>query len=114
MPSKKISNPINLIDLIGKIKEPAEIEYSNFTQFVITNNELFMDFYFVSPNPGGAGATVKPVRRIILPLNLAKGSVEALANAIADYEADRNITLPNSRGHDPDDKMHVWKTESEE
>lgn len=112
-PKKSALAPIDITDLIAKTKEMPEGIYANFAQFLISNHEVFLDFYHVSPKPGGAGLNVQSAQRIIIPLSLAKGTVEALANVIADFEADHGIELINSREPAESDRIHIWSKASE-
>lgn len=101
---------VTINDLISKIKAddmPDEV-YSNFVQFLISGNEVYIDFYQVSPVPGAKTLAVKMMQRVILPINMAKGTVTALANAIAAHEQNGGEILPNTRPTDPDDKIVIW------
>jgi hypothetical protein len=106
--SPKNVREINLAGLIAKVKELGPSTYSNHMQCLITSHEIFLDFYSVTPNPNADNVEVKHVQRIILPLDLGKGTATALANVIAIYEEDHHITLPSSRSPQEDDKITIW------
>lgn len=90
--------------------------YSNHAQVTLTNNEFTIDYYYVSPkvNPVDrkaskeAEASIHHIQRIIAPVSLAKGLANAIANVVAAYEADHNISLPNARSKQPEDKISIW------
>ncbi|MDP2965234.1 MAG: hypothetical protein Q8N39_04240 [Pelolinea sp.] len=85
--------------------------YSNHAQFVIINNELFLDFYLIEPAKpeytGTPAATL--VSRIAVPIGMAKGIATGLANAIDRSEKSLKIKIPNQRGKHPGDSIEIWK-----
>ncbi|RJP48347.1 MAG: DUF3467 domain-containing protein [Anaerolineaceae bacterium] len=101
---------VNIRDLISKSvdKSTGHSIYANHAQFLVTDKEIYIDFYFVGrSHQEKIEATF--VQRIIIPLSLGKGVAEGLANAIANFEVGENITLPNSRPTQPEDKITIWK-----
>ena len=104
----KGSKEISLTAMMAKIKELGPSTYANHMQCLITSHEIFLDFYSVTPNPNADNIEVKHVQRIILPLDLGKGTATALANVIALYEEDHHTTLPSSRSPQEDDKITIW------
>jgi len=91
--------------------------YSNHIQVSLTNTEMIIDFFIVGPelalpSPGAYSHTQKGkfihVHRAIAPLPLAKGLASAIANVVAEYEADHQETLSNSRLPLPEDKITIW------
>lgn len=86
--------------------------YANHAQFVVTDNEIVIDLFKLSPeNKPENQPQVDAVRvqRILLPHSLGKGFVNALANAIVMYEENSGNHLPNNRGRRDTDKVNVWK-----
>ena len=83
--------------------------YANHVQVVLTNNELFLDFYYISPQ-ASEEIPVKAVYagRIIAPVGMAKGIATALANVVANHEEKHGIVMPNSRKSDQEDKITIW------
>lgn len=110
MPTKKTpASEISVASLLAKAGKAYDHDiYANHIQMTITANELFVDFYYISPASGKSTPNTEHVQRAILPMNVAKGLATALANVVAKYEAENNITLPNSRDPDPDDKITIW------
>ena len=111
MPSQSnTSLDIPISELMGKAKSDIEFpNYSNHVQVYITQNELTLDFYYLSIQQGKKpNVQAKHTDRIVLPLNIAKGLASALANAIAQHEEDNEVTLPDSRGAQPSDKFNLW------
>ena len=82
--------------------------YANHIQVYITRSEIMLDFYVVGPNYQG-NPNAKIVKRILIPLNMAKGLTSALANLILDYEKDNKTELPNLRSPDEGDLIDIWK-----
>jgi hypothetical protein len=101
-------------DLIAKAKtdETRPDLYCNFTQIVITNSEIFLDFYYLSPRQGKVVAQqsidATRMQRVILPLSNAKGLATALANVIAQYEVDHDTVLANQRPTQEGDTITIW------
>lgn len=110
MPTKKIPpKDISVADLLSKAGKTFDRDsYSNHIQVVITANELFIDFFYISPVVGKSTPTMDHVQRIIIPVSLAKGLTTALANVVASHETEHDTILPNSREPDPDDKITIW------
>ena len=108
MPTRKI-NPkeIHVNELIDKANKTYERDvYANHVQVALTQNELFVDFYYVTPL--GNKPELQHVQRMVLPVSLAKGMASAIANVVALFEEDHNQTLANSREPDPEDKINIW------
>lgn len=90
--------------------------YANHVQVSITNSELILDFFFISPelNPlqstrsGLKQGKLVHVQRTIVPLSLSKGIASAIANVVAEYEKNQKIVLVNSREAQPDDLIKIW------
>jgi hypothetical protein len=100
-------------DIIAKAKidESHPDIYANHAQVVMTNNELILDFYYIAPNPSPSKTVnmqATRTQRIVLPLYSAKGIATAIANTIAIFEEDHNITLPNQRVAPAEDKIKIW------
>lgn len=110
MPTKKITaKDITVADLLSKAGKTFDRDsYSNHIQVAITANELFIDFYYISPAAGKSTPTMDHVQRIVIPVSIAKGLATALANVVVSYEAEHDTTLPNSREPDPEDKITIW------
>lgn len=72
------------------------VSYITNIRFNISNNEVTLDMYYVSPNPGDPGENpiVQRLHRIVIPLGLAKNIGELLVNAMSDWEENFGITLP--------------------
>lgn len=91
-------------------EEAVDVKYANHVQVVTSTNEVIVDFFLLAPSV--EGGQVSPVQRhtqrIVLPLNTMKGLVTALANVIANWEAETKMSLPNTRAPDPNDKIKIW------
>jgi hypothetical protein len=100
--------PIGMFDV--KNEEAAKAVYANYVQFVVTNTDVMLDFFLLSPSQISGANQLAPVHilRVALPLTLIKGFVSGLANAVAGWEDAFKISLPNSRAPAPDDKIQVW------
>lgn len=100
----------NISALIKKIKpeQIAPTVHSNHAQFIVTGNEIIIDLYHASPDLTAQNLQLSHVVRIDLPLTIGKGFVEALANTIAQYERDHDVSLPNSRQKDESDLINIW------
>lgn len=110
MPTKKIPvKEMTVSELTTKATKSFERDsYSNHIQVAITPNELFVDFYYLSPSVSKTQPVVEHVQRVVVPVSLAKGLTTALANVIASYEAEHETVLANSREADPEDKITIW------
>ena len=114
---KKMSEPLKKV-AIPDIISTANVNlcgtvYSNHAQFVIINNELFLDFYFIEPSKPEYKDTPMAtlVSRIAVPVGMAKGIATGLANAIDNHEKILKLTIPNQRGKQPGDGIEIWKEE---
>ncbi len=86
--------------------------YANHAQFLVTNSEIIIDLYKLSPDVRvnkKLKVTATRIQRLILPHSLGKGFVEGLANAIASFQDNQGVELVNSRGKDPSDRIKVWE-----
>lgn len=110
MAEKKVKREIKISDLISSVKVPENPDiYVNHAQFAVSGNEVFVDLYFISPNPGDPHAVTAAFKqRIILPHTIVKGFATAMANSVARFELETNIVLPNQREQQPDDKITIW------
>jgi hypothetical protein len=101
---------MSLADLAVKSEKVYEKDaYANHVQVSLSTTELFVDFFFVSPQfSTTAPVKTQHVGRLITSVALAKGLASALANVVASHEEEHNIILPNSRTPDPDDKIVIW------
>lgn len=115
MASKRKTQNVPISEILDKSSpEPENPDlYINHAQFIVTNQEIFIEFYYIVPTQATdsanhmlAKANLK--QRIVLPLSLGKGLVSGLANAIAEYEADNQVTLPNNRDRSETDKLTIW------
>jgi len=103
--------PIIAIGVVNVSSEEAvDVKYANHVQVVTSTNEVIVDFFLLAPSV--EGGQISPVhrhtQRIVLPLNTMKGLVTALANVIANWEAETKMSLPNTRAPDPNDKIKIW------
>jgi hypothetical protein len=107
--TKSVTKEISFAELIAKSIESDGFHdtYANYAQITITNNELFIDFYYVRQNPKGS-VQAQHAQRMILPHSLGKGLTNALANIITSFEEENGIVLPNSRQKQSDDKVEIW------
>lgn len=107
---KKEPGQILVADLLAKAEKTFSGDiYVNHIQVSLTDHELFIDFYYTSPQVSKTSPVkMQHVGRMIAPVALAKGLATALANMVANYEADNNVNLPNSRIPDPSDKITIW------
>lgn len=104
----KTEIPVNEL-LVKAVRSDNPDFYSNHVQVSISANELFIDFYYLSPTPGNAAKPIaKHIQRTISPIALAKGLASALANVIATYEEEHNVTLPTTREPGAEDKIKIW------
>jgi len=96
--------------LLGKtpLSTDAPI-YSNYVQINANPQEFTLDFYEISPKPGGRDANMKHISRVFIPSGLAKGFVTAMANLVDKLEQDPKIKLLNSREDFPGDSIQIWK-----
>jgi len=83
--------------------------YANHAQIVITGSEMFIDFYYVTPIPGGSEPKVSYVQRLACPANLAKGIATAIANSVAMFEEKSKSKIPNNREKQPEDRITIWE-----
>lgn len=85
--------------------------YSNYAQFVISDTELFLDFYFLEPpKPEYVGKPIATlVARVAVPNSMAKGITTALANVIENHDQIKKVKLINQRGKHPTDTIEIWK-----
>lgn len=108
MPPSKTKSKNEIAANQVKTSDTPDI-YANHIQVAISNNEMFLDFFYVKPSLEDATKPViTHVQRTVSPVAMAKGLASALANVIAKYEEDHNLTLPSSREPDPDDKVKIW------
>ena len=109
MPTQKQKTVnISVEDLLNKVtlSDKPDI-YSNHIQVSISSNEMFLDFYYISPI-SGKQPKITHVQRVVAPVAMTKGLASALANIVAQYEDDHNVTLPTSRETQPEDKITIW------
>lgn len=110
--TKKKGMEISIPELLAKAAQAPENPdlYVNHAQIVITNNEIVVEFYYLSPTNIVTNLQVKATlkQRIILPHALGKGLATALANVIASYEDDNETVLPNNRIKAEDEKIVIW------
>lgn len=97
--------------------------YANHAQVTLTNNELVLDFYYLSPDPAiitgkthsrSKEAIALHVQRTVAPLSLAKGLATAIANVVAVFEAEKSTTIPTTRTRMPEDKITIWEDNTSE
>jgi hypothetical protein len=108
----KTTNEISINEVITKAqkREGEQDIYANHAQVAITNNEIFIDFYYVAPDIGKViSAKATHVQRMIIPLSLGKGLASAIANTVATFEAENSTSLPNYRGIQEGDKIKIWE-----
>ena len=79
--------------------EPAR--YANHVTLLQTQNELFIDFYFVAPPLTPGGILSEHVARIALATTVWRGLNEALAEQIDSYEKAWGVQVPNMRRRMP-------------
>lgn len=110
MATPKTKTEITTSELLAKAKPANNPDfYANHIQVSISSNELFIDFYYISPVVGSSSKpTAQHIQRTVSPIGMAKGLASALANIVAAYEAEHNVTLPSSREADPNDKINLW------
>lgn len=104
--------PISLRELLESATVPSEIPqtHSNHAQILLQGDELYIDFYVVSPTPSGNNApSAHLAHRIVLPASQAKGLATAIANVVAIAEKNSGTQLPNRRGADPEDIIKIWE-----
>ncbi len=93
------------------VSETPDI-YANHAQFLVTNSEIIIDLYKLSPDLRASKklkVNAMRVQRVIVPHSLGKGFVEGLANAIASFQDNQGVELVNSREKDPSDRIKVWE-----
>lgn len=98
-------------ELLGKTTDTPKNPdvYSNYVQFLITQNELFIDLYYISPtNAFNPTPRAEFTQRIVLPHSLAKGFVTAMANAIDVFEKDTETEIPNKREKVDTENIIIW------
>ena len=69
--------------------------YANQGRVSITQYEVYLDLYQVSPIQGTSQPKAVHIQRIIIPLNAAKGFVTAFSEVINQFEIDLQVQLPN-------------------
>lgn len=75
-------------DLLGNVESTQQGPdiYSNYAQVTMTNNELIMDLFITGPIPGKREAVkITHIQRIVFPLPLADGLVQALQQTINSF-----------------------------
>ncbi len=104
-----VTQVVNAQSLISKAldKSTGLPLYANHAQFLMSDKEISIDFYFMGLSHQGKAEAVF-LQRIVVPLVLGKGFATGLANAIANYELGENVILPNSRSPFPEDKITIW------
>ncbi len=104
-----VTQMVNAQSLVSKAidKSTGLPIYANHAQFLMTDKEICIDFYFIGLSHQSKIEAIF-TQRIIVPLVLGKGFATGLANAIANYELGENVTLPNLRSPFPEDKITIW------
>lgn len=107
--STAVTQVVNAQSLVSKAidKSTGVPLYANHAQFLMTDKEISIDFYFIGLSHQAKVEAIF-VQRIVVPLVLGKGFATGLANAIANYELGVNVTLPNLRSPFPEDKITIW------
>ena len=102
---------ITIPEIIANSEHPAHPDlYANHAQIMVSGNEVFIDFYYLSPVPGKINAIGSVFQqRLIMPHAIVKGFATALANAITGFEVDTHSSFPNTREPQPDDKIVIWR-----
>lgn len=110
MPQSKPKTEYKTSELVTKAEPTGNPDlYANHAQVSITANELFLDFYYISPKLSEPTKPVaKLIQRVVVPIGLGKGFTSAIANVIANFEAANNITLPLSREPQEEDRINLW------
>lgn len=100
---------ISLDEIIARAKslDPGNAIYSNHVQISFTQNEVFLDFYLLSP-VSGKPPQAAHVARLVLVHSQMKGFAEAIANLVDIFERKNEITLPNLRQPGEDDRIKIW------
>jgi hypothetical protein len=101
---------ISLTEILAnsKINDIPDI-YANHAQFVVTQSEIIIDLFKISPDSNSdIGVNAIRIQRIFLPHSIGKGFVEGLANAINNFQHDTGIELVNTRDKNPNDKIKVF------
>jgi hypothetical protein len=109
-PSEQVQ-ALNTRTLILNAKDdrPAPTVYANHAQFSMGENELYLDFYRIEPEPADPrNVQAFLVQRVAIPHGLAKGLATAVANLVAGFENALGIAIPLNRTPDPNDLIKIW------
>lgn len=71
----------------------GEITYANVVRATVSTNEVLLDFYFAASHPI-EDVTVQFLKRIVLPLSVAKQTISVLDNIVSDWEGSHGVSLP--------------------
>lgn len=104
MPTKKTlpANALNTVLSKAKNTQVGPDIYSNLQRVVITQNELFIDFYAMTPDlVNSEHPQVNHLQRVILPLMVAKDFSRILSNIAGNIEIsdiESTESAPNTSG----------------
>ncbi len=104
-------NGFQVSEIIKNATREVEAKcYANYAQFVVINNEIFLDFYFIEPNEKDLSEipSAKLVQRMVMPSSIAKGLASGIANTVLQYEKISNTIIPDQRGKHEDDLIDFW------
>lgn len=114
MPQSKRKSEYTAAELLPKAK-PSESPdiYANHIQVSVSGNEIFLDFYYISPNISDPQKpTIQHIQRTVSPIPLAKGLATAIANVVAMFEKDHDVVLPSARETNEMDLITIWPPQS--
>ena len=100
---------ILLKDILVNVENTENEFYANHSQITLSTDEMILDFYKITPDPGRDMPHTKHIARFTLPITHGKGLSTAIANVIASYEEQTGTTLPNRREKEHTDKIIIWK-----
>ena len=100
------SIPLEELLIQAESLDPGDAIYSNHVQVIFTQNEVFLDFYLISPISGKPPQAAH-VTRLVLVHSQMKGLAEAIVNLVDLFEKKNEVELPNLRQRQEGERK-IW------
>lgn len=108
---KKEIGAFNVEDAIKNLEVDPKfpLDYANYVHFLAGQYDITIDFFHLATDVSNM-EILNPqlVRRVVIPISMAKGFVTAMANSIVLLEEGTGLEVPLLREPNPNDKIKIW------